>query len=77
MTDLLTRTTVALDVATAYNYAVFPLDGDGESFKRFPTVLPVGAKAPDFTAIMLDGGEARLSDFTRRGLTVIEFGSLT
>ena len=63
--------------ATAYNYAVFPLSGDAEHFRAFPGVLPVGSRAPDFTAMRLDGTSVRLSDYTRQGPTVIEFDSVT
>ena len=63
--------------AAAYNYAVFPPEGDPDHFRGFPALLPVGSKAPDFTATLLDGDTVRLSDYTRRGPTVIEFGSIT
>ena len=63
--------------AAAYNYAVFPPPNGAEDFRRFPSILPVGSKAPDFTATLLDGTQMRLSDYTRRGPTVIEFGSIT
>jgi hypothetical protein len=64
-------------VIAAYNYASFLPDGHGEEFRCFPSILPVGSKAPDFTATLLDGRQVRLSDYTRRGPTVIEFGSIT
>jgi hypothetical protein len=61
-----------------YNYAVFPPDDDVEHFRRFPEILNVGERAPDPDLINLETGEiARLSDYSRRGLTVVEFGSLT
>ena len=65
------------DAIAAYNYAVFPPPTDHEHFRNFPRVLEVGPKAPDFEATLLDGGSVRLSDYTRRGPTVIEFGALT
>jgi hypothetical protein len=61
----------------AYNYAVFPPPDDPEHFRQFPRLLEVGSKAPDFEATLLDGGLVRLSDYTRRGPTVIEFGAIT
>ena len=61
-----------------YNYAVFPPEDDVEVFARFPEALKVGQPAPDLPLVELAGGAlVRLSDYTRRGLTVIEFGSLT
>jgi hypothetical protein len=66
-----------LQEIAAYNYAVFAPTGDVDNFRQFPTVLPVGSKAPDFMATRLDDTQVRLSDYTRRGPTVIEFGSIT
>jgi hypothetical protein len=61
-----------------YNYPAFPPDNDVEHFTRFPEILKVGERAPDPELYDLETGEmVRLSDYTRRGLTVIEFGSLT
>ena len=66
-----------MDVS-AYNYAVFPPDDDVDAFAGFANHLRVGANAPDPVLIELEqGGEVRLSEFTSRGLTVVEFGSLT
>jgi hypothetical protein len=64
--------------AETYNYAVFPAEDDVEVFARFGEHLKVGQRAPDFELIDLASGTpVRLSSFTGRGLTVIEFGSLT
>ncbi len=61
-----------------YNYATFPPDDDVYAFAGFATHLRVGSTAPDPVLVDLDGGgEVRLSQFTRRGLTVVEFGSFT
>jgi len=64
--------------ADAYNYAVFPPDDDVDAFAGFGSHLPVGVNAPDPELIGLEhGDDVRLSEFTSRGLTVVEFGSLT
>jgi hypothetical protein len=61
-----------------YNYTTFPPEDDVATFTRFPEYLKIGAHAPDPPLFDLDSGETiNLSSFTRRGLTVIEFGSLT
>lgn len=61
-----------------YNYATFPPDDDVDAFAGFATHMRVGATAPDPVLIDLArGDEVRLSQFTRRGLTVVEFGSFT
>ena len=65
-------------MANHYNYAVFPPDDDVDAFREFPTHLPVRESAPDPELTNLDDGAVvRLSAFTRHGLTVVEFGSLT
>ena len=76
MSEASQQTDVA-QAAAAYNYAVFPPPDDAEHFRAFPAVLPVGSRAPDFTAVRLDGTAVRLSEYTRQGPTVIEFGSVT
>ena len=64
--------------ADSYNYAVFPAEDDVEVFARFGEHLKVGQRAPDVELIDLESGEpVRLSAFTSRGLTIVEFGSLT
>jgi len=64
--------------ATAYNYKIFPPDGDVEAFSNFSSYLKVGNTAPDPELVDLaTGGAARLSDYSAQGLTVVEFGSLT
>lgn len=64
--------------AEQYNYAIFPPEDDVDAFNSFASHLKVGDIAPDpeFTALN-DKEPARLSDFTSRGMTVVEFGSLT
>ncbi len=63
------------DEIKVYNYAEFV---GGENFLDFRTVLPVGSKAPDFDATLLEtGGPVRLSDYWRERDVLIEFGSLT
>ncbi len=76
MAETQTRVDEAEAIA-AYNYAVFPPPDNADDFRRFPSLLQVGSKAPDFEATLLDGQRVRLSDYTRRGLTVLEFGSIT
>ena len=61
-----------------YNYAVFPPEDDVQAFRDWPEHLKAGARAPDPELVDLESGDpVRLSDWTRRGLTLIEFGSLT
>lgn len=62
----------------AYNYAVFPPEDDVEAFARFGEHLKVGQHAPDPQLLDLETGKpVTLSEFTKRGMTVVEFGSLT
>jgi hypothetical protein len=64
--------------ADDYNYRVFPPEDDVEVFARWPEVLKVGTKAPDPNLLELSSGQTvPLSSYTRRGLTVVELGSLT
>jgi hypothetical protein len=64
--------------ADDYNYSVFPPDDDVEVFARWPEVLKVGTTAPDPELLDLASGQmVPLSSYTRRGLTVVELGSLT
>ena len=59
-----------------YNYEAF--NGGESDFMAFRSKLPVGAPAPDFTAVALDSGEkVQLRDYWKEGDVVIEFGSLT
>lgn len=61
-----------------YNYAVFPPEDDPEIFGGFPHHITVGERAPDGTLLDLETGQSvRLSELTRNGLTILEFGSLT
>lgn len=61
-----------------YNYAIFPPDDDVEAFAGFSSHLKIGETAPDSALVDLDSREpVRLSDYSGRGLTVVEFGSLT
>ena len=61
----------------AYNYPVFPPEDDVHFFGSFAEHLKVGDRAPDFEATLLDGGQVRLSEYTARGMVVLEFGSFT
>jgi hypothetical protein len=62
----------------AYNYPTFPPEDDAEAFERFPEHLRVGSEAPDPSLVDLETGRrVRLAEITARGLTVVEFGSLT
>jgi len=59
----------------AYNYATF--DGT-DDFLAFRTAVPIGSDAPDFGALLLDGGASvRLSDYWAKHDVLIEFGSFT
>ncbi len=66
-----------MPVSEAYNYAVFPPEDDVHFFGSFAEHLKVGDPAPDFDATLLDGGHGRLSEYTARGMVVLEFGSFT
>lgn len=58
-----------------YNYSRFEGQGDFESFPLGPRV---GSLAPDFSAILLETGQAvRLSDYWRERDVLVEFGSFT
>jgi len=58
-----------------YNYTTFEAKEDWDAFR---TILQVGSRAPDFTAILLETGQPiRLSDYWRERDVLIEFGSLT
>lgn len=61
-----------------YNYPSFPPESDVEHFQRFPEIVKVGTRAPDPDLTDLDTGEpVQLSEMTKQGITVLEFGSLT
>ncbi len=45
--------------------------------RRFPTIVPVGAPAADFTLQTVSGEPVRLSDYRGKTHVVLEFGSLT
>ena len=61
-----------------YNYATFPLDMETATFERFRRAPAAGERAPDGELTdASDGATVRLSDYWRRGPTVVEFGSLT
>jgi hypothetical protein len=65
-------------MARDYNYPIFPSDDDVEYFSAFAEHLKPGDTAPDVELLDLDANAmVRLRDITQRGLTVIEFGSLT
>ncbi len=58
-----------------YNYREFV---GSDNFLSFRTALPVGSRAPDFTATLLATGEpVRFSDYWRDRDLLLEFGSLT
>ncbi|HKA51572.1 MAG TPA: hypothetical protein VKK19_18485 [Candidatus Dormibacteraeota bacterium] len=64
--------------ADGYNYRVFPPEDDVEVFARWTEALKVGTRAPDPELLELASGQTvALSSYTRRGLTVVELGSLT
>ena len=46
-------------------------------FKDFPTNLPIGAAAPDFSLETAEGKRVSLKDFRGKKHVVLEFGSLT
>jgi hypothetical protein len=61
-----------------YNYPSFGAGNDVEEFLAFPDIVKVGTRAPDPELVDLETCETvRLSDYTKRGITVVEFGSLT
>jgi len=61
-----------------YNYAIFPPEDDVDAFAHFMEFLKVGHLAPDPELTELASGKRmRLRSFTRQGMTIIEFGSLT
>ena len=61
-----------------YNYATFPADDDPEYFSAFWELLKPGERAPEVELLDLaSGATTPLTDITRKGLTIIELGSLT
>lgn len=61
-----------------YNYEIFPPEDDVDAFAGFASHLKVGETAPDPEMLRLDDRRnVRLSDYTQRGLSVVEFGSIT
>jgi hypothetical protein len=61
-----------------YNADTFPVESDVEDFARFPDIVKVGTTAPDTILTDLDSGErVSLRDISKRGITILEFGSLT
>ena len=60
-----------------YNYAVFPPEDDVTLFGSFAEHLKVGDPAPDFAATLLDGRHTRFSEYTARGMVMLELGSFT
>lgn len=67
-----------MESSDPYNYPSFPAESDVDVFQAFPDIVKVGTSAPDPELIDLETGNlVRLSDFTKQGITVIEFGSLT
>ena len=64
--------------AHGYNYSVFPPDDDVDAFAAWPEVIKAGHRAPDPHLLDLESGDmVRLTEVTRKGLTVVELGSLT
>lgn len=64
--------------ASDYNYDIFPPEDDVEAFVGFASHLRVGETAPDPDLLDLVTREtARLSNYSQKGLTVVELGSLT
>lgn len=61
-----------------YNYRTFPPDDDVDAFRNFASHLQVGSHGGDpLLTGLKEQTRARLSDFTDKGITVVEFGSLT
>jgi hypothetical protein len=61
-----------------YNYPSFPTESDVEDFRAFPEIIKAGTKAPDPELTDLETGiSVRLSDYSKQGILVVEFGSLT
>ncbi len=60
------------------NYMSFPLDADRVDFEGFPEGPRVGTKAADGELVdAADGSRIRLSEYFKKGVTVIELGSFT
>lgn len=59
----------------AYNYESY---GQCEiAAPDFRSVAKIGAEAPDFTQIDLDGRRVSLADFKGKQHVILEFGSIT
>lgn len=66
------------ELTEPYNYPSFPSQTDVADFQRFPEIVKVGTHAPDPVLTELDTGErVQLSELTKQGITILEFGSLT
>ncbi len=59
----------------SYNYEGYGQCDVGAPY--FRSVAQVGAEAPDFTLIDLDGRRVSLSDFRGKKHVLLEFGSIT
>lgn len=65
-------------IASDYNYEIFPPEDDVEAFVGFASHLRVGETASDPELFdLVTRQTARLSDYSKKGLTVVELGSLT
>lgn len=61
-----------------YNYAEFDMPSEMPNFQKFPSILHVGERAPDFALEDLETGETvNIKDLCSDGLVVAEFGSFT
>ncbi len=60
-----------------YNYDTFRIAPHNYWYNKFQDILPLGSKAPNFTAIDTDGKKVSLFDYKGKSNVVLEFGCMT
>ena len=65
-------------MSSQYNYEHFTIKPYQKFYRNFQKILPLGSKAPNFSAFDLDGKRVKLSDYIqKRSFIMLEFGCMT